>query len=305
MAAVQPNRLPVRPMRMTDLRELISTQDGVVSASQAMTAGMSRSAIGRRLDSGEWVPVARAVYLVAGHHRSARAQARIAVMSIGDDAVLGGGAAAWWHGLHSKEPRKHLVLTASRGRHARSSATAVVRHRTLADVDVTTHQGLRVTAPALTVLDASVDFGISILDSSLLTGATKLADLRAAHARYPKRHGAPATSRHLDLLDDGARSEAERLVVELFRDAGVDGWRSNVPSCGYVIDVAFERRALAVEIDGFAFHRDTQTFQRDRTKRNALIAAGWTVLNFTWADLIERPEHVVATVSEALRRLAA
>ncbi len=289
---------------MNELDVLISTHDGVVSTHEATAKGVSRSAIGRRLDSGAWVAVARGVYLVAGHHRSARAQARIAVLSVGREAVLGGVAAAWWLGLHPKEPRKHLVFTASRGRHARSSATAVVRHRDLAEVDVTTHDGLRVTTAGLTVLDASADLGVTVIDAALLSGAVKRADLGDAHARYPKRHGAPAVAHYLELVDDGARSEAERVVVGLFREAGVDGWTANLAMCGYVIDFAFTAARLAVEIDGFGFHRDVETFQRDRTKRNSLVAAGWTVLNFTWADLIERPEQFVSAVTDALSRLA-
>lgn len=221
------------------------------------------------------------------------------------DAALGGVAAAWWLGLHPKEPRKHLVFTGSHGAHSRSSATAVVRHRRLTDADVTTHADLRVTAAALTVLDASAELGIAVLDSALLSGSVKLADLQAAHLRYPGRHGSPAITQYLRLLGDGARSEAERIVATLFRESGIVSWTPNVGAEGYVIDVAFTREKLAVEIDGFAYHRDVTTFQRDRTKRNALIAAGWTVLNFTWADIVERGDQVVTTVRNALSRSAA
>ncbi|EON32046.1 hypothetical protein GTC6_14624 [Gordonia terrae C-6] len=239
---------------------------------------------------------------MAGHHRSARAQARIAVLSVASDAALGGVAAAWWLGLHPAEPRKHLVLTGARGAHARSSATAVVRHRRLADVDVTTHADLRVTATALTVLDAATELGIAVLDSTLLAGTVKLTDLQAAHSRYPRRHGSPAIAQYLRLLDDGARSEAERIVATLFHRSGLKGWTPNLPAEGYFIDVAFTHGKLAVEIDGFAHHRDVPTFQRDRTTRNALTAAGWTVLNFTWADVVERGHHVVTAVHNALSR---
>jgi very-short-patch-repair endonuclease len=49
-----------------------------------------------------------------------------------------------------------------------------------------------------------------------------------------------------------------------------------------------------VEIDGFGCHRDVKAFQHDRTRRNRLVAAGWTVLNYTWADLLERPHQVTS-----------
>lgn len=301
---MEPGRRALRRSSVVDLNELIIRQDGVLTTSQAQAAGLSRSAISRRRTSGEWTAVAPAVYLVSGHHRSARAQARIAVLSVGDDAVLGGVAACWWHGLHSKGPAKHQVFSGRRGRHARSSATAVVRHRDLADEDVIVVDDLRVTRPALSFLDAAVDLGIGVLDSVLLSTDVTLADLRAAHARYPKRVGTGVVAGYLDRLEDGTRSEAERLTAELFREAGLDGWTANLPVCGYLLDFAFQQSGLAVEIDGFAFHRDADTFQRDRTKRNALIADGWTVLNFTWADLTERPEHVIEAVRSALLRAA-
>jgi very-short-patch-repair endonuclease len=45
-------------------------------------------------------------------------------------------------------------------------------------------------------------------------------------------------------------------------------------------------------------------FQRDRRRQNRLIAAGWTVLRFTWWDLTERPDDVLAQIRAAVARLA-
>lgn len=288
-----------------DIAELTARRDGVFSTRQVRDCGVSSSAIHRRLTAGDWKAVARGVYLVAGHPRTARAQTRIAVLSVHTSAVLGGTAAAWWLGLHNDEPRKHLIYTPTRGTARRSSATALVRYRPLHADDITIHHGLPTTAAALTVLDASLDIGIGILDSALLTTRVTLDALHAAHDRYPNRHGAPRVATYLRLLGDGARSEAERLTTELLTTAGITGWIANMPTLGHFIDFAFPGTKIAVEIDGFAFHRDAATFQRDRTKRNLLTANGWTVLNFTWTDLIERPTQVATHIHAALRRSAA
>ena len=63
------------------------------------------------------------------------------------------------------------------------------------------------------------------------------------------------------------------------------------------------RRGVALEVDGMAYHVDVDVdrFRRDRLRRNDLVALGWTVLRFTWADLTERPGYVIAMI----RRLAA
>lgn len=108
----------------------------------------------------------------------------------------------------------------------------------------------------------------------------------------------------VELLESGARSAAERRAVTILDEAGIGGWVANHPSCGYEIDVAFIPQIVAVELDGFAFHRDAGAFQNDRTRRNALIAAGWTVLNFTWTDLSERAGYVASTIRQSLSAAA-
>jgi hypothetical protein len=288
-----------------DINELSVRRDGVFTTEEASECGLSASTIQRRVASGVWKVVARGVYLVAGHARSARAQTRIAVLSVHRRAVLGGVAAAWWLGLHATEPRKHLVFTSTRGRHQRSSATAVARYRILKEEDIVVHDGLRTTGPDLTVLDAALELGLSLIDSALLSGRVTPESLAAAHARYPRRHGATKAAAYLRLIGDGARSEAERLAVALFESAGISGWIANMPACGYVIDFAFPDQMVAVEIDGIAYHSDAVAFQRDRTKRNTLSRKKWNVLNYTWADLIDRPEVVAAEVKSALELAAA
>jgi very-short-patch-repair endonuclease len=64
--------------------------------------------------------------------------------------------------------------------------------------------------------------------------------------------------------------------------------------------VVFEEAGVVVEVDGWAYHIDPERFQRDRARQNRLVAAGWTVLRFTWRDLTERSEYVVATITSIL-----
>ena len=46
--------------------------------------------------------------------------------------------------------------------------------------------------------------------------------------------------------------------------------------------------------------RRTAARQRDRTRQNALVLAGWTVLGFTWRDFTRRRTDVVRAVAAAL-----
>ena len=60
-----------------------------------------------------------------------------------------------------------------------------------------------------------------------------------------------------------------------------------------------------VETDGFAFHSDRRQYRDDRRRTNALTVAGWTVLRFTWEDVLAYPQYVIDSVRAALARLAA
>jgi very-short-patch-repair endonuclease len=54
-----------------------------------------------------------------------------------------------------------------------------------------------------------------------------------------------------------------------------------------------------VEFDG-QVHRERGVFVADLRRQNALVAAGWTVLRFPSADVLGRPESVVALIRRAL-----
>jgi very-short-patch-repair endonuclease len=66
------------------------------------------------------------------------------------------------------------------------------------------------------------------------------------------------------------------------------------------LDITFSRQRIAIEIDGRAWHVAPDRFHRDRRRQNALVLAGWTVLRFTWRDLAQRPEQVIAEIRAAL-----
>ncbi|WP_110917312.1 endonuclease domain-containing protein, partial [Mycolicibacterium holsaticum] len=100
---------------------------------------------------------------------------------------------------------------------------------------------------------------------------------------------------------DGARSEAERLLVKLLKGAGVTGWQTNYPVSGYRVDVAFPNAKVVIEVDGWAFHSDAETFVKDRRRQNVIALLGWQVLRFTWLDLTEHPDRVLAEIKLACR----
>jgi very-short-patch-repair endonuclease len=148
------------------------------------------------------------------------------------------------------------------------------------------------------------------MDRALQRGWITAAELADRVRRHAGRLGAPQLARLSRLAGSGARSAAERIALRLLREAGITGWEANASVYDEdglvgVADVAFEAVRLALEFDGWAYHVTPDRFQSDRRRQNRLVAAGWTVLRFTWRDLTERPDYVISTITAMLARLRA
>jgi very-short-patch-repair endonuclease len=241
------------------------------------------------------------VFFVADRPFTDAARIRSAVWGLGAQATASGLAAAWWLELTRFAPDVVEVTVPRVSNHPRRPGTRV-RRRNLCAADVIERGGLRVTAMPLTVIEAAVrrGGGPKLMDSAL----QRHVELRAlwdAHLRNKGRHGSPATRRLLQAAEDGARSAAERLLIQLLKTAGITGWKANYPVAGYKVDVGFSACKVALEADGLAFHSDSDDFHNDRVRQNAIALAGWQVLRFTWLDLTEYPDRVIAEVKRAVR----
>jgi very-short-patch-repair endonuclease len=115
-----------------------------------------------------------------------------------------------------------------------------------------------------------------VLDRAELGQSEPLSVLEAAFVRMGRAHGLP-------------RPELQHPVV-------VDGTRRR-------LDAAWPDQLLAVEVDGFASRIDRARFQDDRTRQNGLIEMGWTVLRFTWTDVVARPTSTASRILRVLRSL--
>ena len=113
------------------------------------------------------------------------------------------------------------------------------------------------------------------------------------HAELPRVvAGSPALRRALDALSISAKSALERVMIPALEAAGLAGFERNVTirsEPGDVIeevDVLFDDSAVAVQLDGWAFHHDRRRFQQDRASQNRLaLEHGLLVLRFTHADV--------------------
>jgi very-short-patch-repair endonuclease len=281
------------------LDSYLRDQDGVITLAQAHHAGLSQDAVNRLVRLDRWRRCSPGVYFAEDHRFTDAARCRVAVWSYGADATASGLAAAWWHGV-LRLPPEVVEVTVPRCRRLMHRPGTRLRRRDLKPADVIERRGLRVTSLELTVIEAASRRGddAMILDSALQRH-TDLSSLWRAHLRNKGRHGSPRARRLLHAAGEGARSEAERILIRLLQQAGITGWVANLPVGGYVVDVGFEARKVACEADGFAFHSAPEDFRNDRIRQNRLMLLGWRVLRFTWLDLTEQPERVIAEIRRA------
>ncbi|WP_244970755.1 hypothetical protein [Gordonia jinghuaiqii] len=142
-----------------------------------------------------------------------RMRMRMAVLRTGPDAALAGGAAAWWHGLVPKAPGVPVVV-APHGRNGTLVEGAKVWHRTVDPRDLTEVDGLSVTALDLTVLDASVELGVKVMDNALLNKTVTISTLDTVQRRNAGRRGSPRARAML------GRCRRERLARPAVHLAG-------------------------------------------------------------------------------------
>jgi len=146
---------------------------------------------------------------------------------------------------------------------------------------------------------------LGLLERSLQEGWIHLGELTDRVRDLAGRRGTPRLVELIGKITDGSRSAAERLMIRLLDRGGIKGWAANglIRDDRGVIgvgDVVFRDSRVVVEVDGWAFHVGPDRFQHDRERQNRLVAAGWTVLRFTWRDLTERPRYVIATIRSVL-----
>lgn len=275
-------------------------QYGVISRNQLNLAGVSDRQIDLLVASGALQTFGYGVWLAAPAPASYESQLWRAVLVTGG-VIVGRTAAHLW-GLID-DPGAQVDIAVQPERRVSAVPGVSLRRTEISPTDTTLRFGLRVTDRRRSAIDylASCCYAqaMPFADRAISQGWFTEDDLR--HRLETRRRGNPVVRQTLRSLVVGAEAESERRLQRLLRDAGIRDWIGNyeVFERGRVIarvDVAFPAAMLAIEVDGFRYHSGQSRFQRDRTKQNDLVALGWTVLRFTWSDLVERPEYVLATV---------
>jgi hypothetical protein len=289
------------------------SRHGVMTTAELAAFGLGRAAVARRAREGRLFRVHRGVYAVGRPDLSPPGRRLAAVLACGSPAVLSHRSAAVQHGLLADGgTRIDVTRPAPAGRP--QSGIRVHSSTTLIAPDIATVDGIPCTSVARTLVDVGdrepprlVERAV---DQAEVMGVFDLIAISEALERAGPRRGRGVLKAILAELGQPTLTdrELEELMLELTRTAGLhqpevnawitgDGW-------AYKADFLWRAERLVVETDGRAFHSSRRAFEHDRLRDQRLILAGYTVVRFTWRQLVREPERVQTVVRNLLARLA-
>jgi predicted transcriptional regulator of viral defense system len=188
------------------LFEVASGQGGYFSTVQAAACGFSRASLSYHARRGRFVRIKRGLYRLAEYPASPREEVLAAWLASGkDDAVVSHESALDILGLSDIVPER-VHLTVPRSRRYRMAGPGVDIHTTnrpLPSTDTVIRDGIRVTSPARSIIDAAE------------TGTGPEHVTRAIHQAVER---GLATSAQLRAAASGRGPRVERLIARALEE---------------------------------------------------------------------------------------
>jgi very-short-patch-repair endonuclease len=277
------------------LARLAERAHGVVTRVQLRSAGLTDEQIRQRLQSGALLREYRGVYRVGHRAPSMEARYLAAVRACGPRAALSGHAAAHLLGLTATPPSMPEVTTLTA---RKVPGVTTRRSRT---IQQTIWRGVPVTTPARTLIDLA-----ATLDAEDLARAFHEASIRH-HTKPPQieallanQPGAQKLRRVLRGDIHVSLSRLERHFLALLRKEGLPLPITNRHATARRVDCRWPDHRLTVELDGYRYHSSRHAWETDRRREREAYARGDDVRRFTFGDVYERPDPILAEVRAAL-----
>lgn len=292
--------MPSRPPRLR--------VHGPTTRSAVLAAGLGERALRhpgvRRLSRDTYLPRALAGDLVS------RVRAVLLTAPPGAAASHRTAADLWGLEIPLQPVDARVHLTVEPGSSIRARPDRCVHRTARVPEDLTETRGVPVTTAARTWRDLAAVLEpaplLAVTDQVLRQLATP-GDLADALARRPGGRGAKRARDVLPLGNPLAGSPMESVLRWLLHEAQLPQpvlqYRI-VDRAGRVlaeVDMAWPDRRLVVEFDGDV-HRERDVFVRDVRRQNGIVLTDWTVLRYTSADTLGRPDAVVAQIAAPLGR---
>lgn len=277
------------------LMSTVSLQCGVISFEQLAESGLDHDRIALLEAQGSLERLRRGVYRHTAH-KETRTQAIVASsLAVGADAIISSHTAAEVWALRGIARERQVHVAIPRGRTSKRKGVVVHSARDYFDLETLTLHGVRIESPFQSVMSFVTSKGRQWLllevDRLLGEGHTSIDALQSSLAFHRQRQ-----TRYLDLAEGVLIDRMGRNSLENALEDKVVRWitSSNVAKpklqhtvtarssrAKYQLDIAYPEFKIAIEIDGFASHRDPIRFDSDRVRNNELTTDGWVVLHVT------------------------
>jgi very-short-patch-repair endonuclease len=281
---------PDERSRVGTVVDVLRALGGAASWRQLRAAGVSWYGMWLALQAGAVVRLRRGAYALPGADPALRAAVALGgLLACTTAAVSLGLPVLFTHGPHVVVPRGWS--------HARLDGVRVHRR----DIDPREKSGVT-TSMVRTVVDCARELALRealvICDAALRAGLDQ-AQLWDA-ARAARGPGAARVREVARLADPRAESPIEpclRLVAGRFAEVVPQVWIDGVGRVDLLLD-----GWLVLEADGFEHHSGRDSYRNDRRRHNALVAAGYTLLRFSYEDVVHHEAEVAETIRCVLAR---
>jgi very-short-patch-repair endonuclease len=198
-----------------------------------------------------------------------------------------------------------IEIVTPRAQWPRMRGVFVHRSTDLDPRHITVRHGVPITKPLRSLVDLGQVARHAVADAFELGLATRLFSLKAADAALDdfSRKGRTGVGIFRRVVDDRALGDGipdgllEPRMARLLRnhDLPMPTFQFNVVP-GVRVDFAYPELRIAIEVDGYAIRRTATALNHDLERQNRLVTLGWTVLRFTWWQVVKQPDQVAKTI---------
>jgi len=278
--------------------ELARRQHGVVSRAQLLELGFHPRSIEHRVAKGRLHPVGRGVYAVGRPELTQFGRWMTAILATGSEAVLSHrSAAALWGIAKQRGNAIHVSVPAHL---RRSSSHGLTVHRRT-ELSATQRNGIPVTTPVDTLIDVGTELSHDGLEQAI-NEADKidLVDPEAlSEAVAGRRTPGTAAVRAVLIAYTPTDSPLEREFLRIVRRAGLPAPQTQPQLGPHRVDFWWPELNLAVETEGFPYHRTPAQQANDHVRDQDHFAAGRRVVRFTRAQVRFEPGRVAGVLRAA------
>jgi hypothetical protein len=279
---------------------LAGRQRGYATRKQLLGLGLGQQAIKYRVKIGRLIPVYAGVYAVGHVPALPHDRAVGALLACGPDAVLSHGSAAVVWGIFKRWELPFEVTVPT----LRRRSGIRVHRAVLARPDITRQLGIRVTSAARTVLDTAPRMSDKALRRAVndlrRPGHLRLPALAEVVDRCPRHPGSRRLGPLLEAPTGPTRSQLEDDFLAFCERWGLPRPQVNVIVAGREVDAWFSEERVIVELDGWAFHSNRDSFEGDRDKDATALALGIPTIRVTDKRMKSQPKAEAARMHRIL-----